>query len=85
MFTTQKEVQERGLTLEDYIRRAQEEGKADGPLHKDNPFGICLVDDGDGEDKHQTRGTGPEAMKDRPPICAASLDDLAAKLKSLQA
>lgn len=85
MFTTQKEVQERGLNLEDYIPRAQEERKADEPLHKDNPFGICLVDDGDLEDKHQTPGTGPEAMKNRPPVCAASVDDLAAKLKSLQA
>ncbi|CDJ36214.1 thiF family domain-containing protein, putative [Eimeria mitis] len=78
----QKEVQEEGLTLEDYLPRVQEEKPTDGPLHEENPFGISLVDDGE---EYENEKSGSHACAEtRTPACASSVDDLAAKLKSLQ-
>lgn len=78
----QKEVQGKGLTLEDYLPRAHEGSAKEGPLHEDNPFGITLVDDGE---QHESGRAGSHAGPEtKLPACASSLDELAAKLKSLQ-
>ncbi|CDI85786.1 thiF family domain-containing protein, putative [Eimeria praecox] len=78
----QREVQEKGLTLEDYLPPMQQEMAREGPLHDDNPFGICLVDDG--EERESEKSGSHASTETRPPACASSVDDLAAKLKSLQ-
>lgn len=73
-------MQQKGLTLADYLPRMRESTVAEGPVHEDNPFGISLV--GDGEE--QSQGAGATQPHTKLPACAESLDELAEKLKALQ-
>ncbi|CDJ52253.1 thiF family domain-containing protein, putative [Eimeria brunetti] len=78
----QREVKEKGLTLEDYFPHVVEEERLEGPVHEDNPYGISLVDNGEA---HECEKADNQASAERrTPACAASVDDLAAKLRSLQ-
>lgn len=78
----QEEVHEKGLSLEFFLPHVKEEQAKDGPLHEENPFGISLVEDGE---ENETVGAGSHGGSEaRGVACASSVDDLAAKLKSLQ-
>lgn len=76
----QKEVQQTGLTLADYLPRVRESTAAEGPVHEDNPFGISLVGDGD----EQNVGAEVARLHTKSSACTESLDHLAEKLKALQ-
>lgn len=77
----QKEAQDGGLTLEDYLPLPQEQEAKKGALHEENPFGISLVADGE----EQSCGTAQQAPRTPSTTgCLENVDDLAAKLKSLQ-
>lgn len=78
----QEEVHEKGLSLEFFLPHVKEEQAKDGPLHEENPFGISLVEDGE---ENESVGAGSHGGSEaRGVACASSVDDLAAKLKSLQ-
>ena len=76
----QNEVQEKGLTLKDYLPHVQER-VSDRPKHKDNPFGISVVGDGEEQDTKQSESGRTDA---KPSAYPESVDELAAKLKDLQ-
>lgn len=78
-FPSQKEVQDVGLTLKDYLPPEQEKTATKGPMHEDNSFGISLVSEGD-ERTQEGEKTTPQTNSG----CIESVDDLAAKLRALQ-
>ncbi|OEH79638.1 thif family domain-containing protein [Cyclospora cayetanensis] len=78
----QKEANEKSLTVEDYFPPVQKSSAPDKPLHEENPFGISLV--ADGEDQNQEQATHKTTSSEKATGCLESVDDLAARLKSLQ-
>ncbi|KAL8273051.1 hypothetical protein Esti_002972 [Eimeria stiedai] len=72
----QEEVRAKGISLDDYMPREQEQVAAEGRLHEDNPFGISLVDDGTGQTERVAtnwrRGSKP-FKADSPPFSPSKL------------
>lgn len=76
------------ITLEDYIQAKTTSVEAEGPLHLENPYGICLIDEsGDVSTAAQNSSSASaqrSSASDKSSASNLRVSELAAQLKALQ-